>query len=112
MLDPTVTLRAYLNERIPPEGTPADTMFSDIEINDILTFQGAESNLYFAAAEGWTRKMAAYADLVTVGQSGATRNMSDLRQHAQDMAEYYRELAQSRRSTKVGRIVRAGTTVY
>lgn len=112
--DDTLRLRSYLGEEIPSGGSDADTLFTDDEIADVLTFKGVGSsdvvNMYSATAEGWERKAGKLSDLVNVVQGGATRSMSEAYDHAKDRAEYFHGLASGRGSPRSGRIVRPGTT--
>jgi hypothetical protein len=48
-------LRRYLDEKIPPGGTDADTRFTNTEIDDLLT---ENTSLEAAAAAGWEEKAA------------------------------------------------------
>jgi len=107
-------LRAYVGERIPTGGADTDTMFTDDEINDLLTnfqspLQGNEG-LYLAAAEGWERKASNYADQADHEQGGAKDTLSQLRSQAVQEADRFRKLAYGRFTPRVGRIVRPGTT--
>lgn len=114
-MDDASRLRSYLGEVIAEGETDADTMFSDEEIADILTFKGTSKNLsinlYLAAAEGWERKAARVANLITVQDGGSSRAMSDLHDHAIKEAERFMAMGLGRDFTRIGKIVRPGTTI-
>lgn len=112
-MDATDRLRALLGERIPPGGADTDTFFTDAEILDMVeNNQGPTgNNIYLAAAEGWRRKAADYANLVNTQEGGSTRAMSDLYQHAESQVSYFLQEAYGRRTTQIGGIVRPGTTI-
>lgn len=113
-LTATDRLRDYLGEKIPLGGSDADTLFTDDEVQDILlnTPDNPGQNLYLCAAEGWRRKASILASLVTSQTGGSQRQMSDLHERALAEEERYRELAAGRRTPRVGRITRPGTTIY
>lgn len=106
-------LRSLLGEKIPADGTDADTFFSNEEITDLLDTYGT---LNAAALEGWTEKAGEYANLVNNLQGGARRDMSDLYDHAKDREAFFLEqvLAEAgsvvtRSRTRIGIIRRRGT---
>ena len=109
----TDRLRALLGESIPPGGADTDTFFTDADITDLLTnHQGPTgSNMFLAAAEGWSRKAGAFANLVNAQEGGSNRMMSDLYTHAQQRESYFLSMAQGRRTTRIGNIQRGGTTI-
>lgn len=115
-LNSAAVLRAYLGEKIPDDGTDDDTLFTDDEITELLTYfqgpyAGAVEGLYLAAAEGWERKASLYADQADHQQGGAVDTLSQLRSAATAQADRYRSLAYDRKTTQIGRIVRPGTTI-
>jgi hypothetical protein len=103
---PNEKLRALLGERIPEGGSDLDTYFSDAEIQSIL--DDTDGNIRRAAYEGWQLKAAYYADLVTVTEGNALRQMSDLHKHALDMVKQYGGAGSilTAGRTRVGRIRR------
>lgn len=115
-LSPADRLRAYLGERIPVNGSDADTAFTNEEIADLLNnFQtplSGNEGLYLAAAEGWERKASTYAGIADHEQGGAKDMLSQLKIAATSEADRYRSLAYDRRTPRVGKIVRPGTTAY
>jgi hypothetical protein len=72
---PSETLRSQLGERIPVGGTDADTMFTDAEIIDLLSYSNPE-------LEGWRRKAAEFANLVDTTEGTSKRAMSQLHANA------------------------------
>lgn len=104
-LTPSDKLRMRLNESIPEGGDESDTRFTDEQIMDMLDEAGGVADR--AAVIGWTAKAAIYADLITVNEGNAMRQMSDLHKHALDMIKQYSGLsAIVRGRTRVGRIRR------
>lgn len=102
----TIEVRENLGEVIPSGGTDADTMFTDAQI---ATWINNTANLDAATLRGWKVKLANYANLVNVTDGAASREMSDLFDHAQEMVKYYGKLAVGPTSgrSRVGRIVRS-----
>lgn len=84
--DPT-RLRQYLGEVIPEGGSDADTYFSDAQITGLLT--DTSGDLRQSAQLGWQMKAANYANLITVSEGNALRQMSDLLDHAMKMVKMY-----------------------
>lgn len=105
---PEDKLRLLLGEVIPEGGSDSDTYFSDVQIGDLLT--EAQGNVRIAAYEGWRMKAAHYADLITVTEGNAMRQMSDLHKHALDMVKHFATSTDGPTfgRTRVGRIVRRG----
>jgi len=102
-MTPTTELRAklrkLLDERIPNGGSDADTRFSDAEVDELLS---EATNIYAAAAIGWTRKAAMFQreagqiQSYSVGQERyEMSNPKDLMEYALKMAETYRRMAAS-----------------
>lgn len=86
MATPAEQLRELLGERIPAGGTDADTLFSDDQIDDLLT---RNATMNEAAHEGWRIKAAELSDLVDTAEGTSKRAMSDLHKHAIAMIESY-----------------------
>lgn len=89
---PGEQLRGLLGEPIPASGSDADTMFSDSEIDDLLK-KGTNANFDYpveaAAYYGWLEKMANFANLVTVNEGNAMRELTELHRNAQRMVDRY-----------------------
>src|SRR6478736_3896126 len=85
-------LRALLGERIPNGLDSSDTFFSDTEINDLIDEAGSRG-LTFAAAVGWTWKMAEFARLIDVNESGSDRKYRQKYINAKQQAEYFQAQA-------------------
>lgn len=67
-------LRSYLGEMIPVGGSATDTLFSEDQIDDLLTRHGTPEA---ARREGWEWKAAVLANLVTTVEASSTRKLSD-----------------------------------
>ena len=78
------TVRANTNESTDANG------YTDVVLGGLVDANGGSVNL--ASAVVWRRKAAKYADLVNVSEAGASRQMSDLFKHAQEMAAFYEGL--------------------
>lgn len=100
-------LRGLLGEPIPEGGSASETLFSDLEIQDLLTQAGG--NLDRAAYEGWRIIAAHFAQLVDTADGNASRAMSDLHDHAIKMIAMYGRSSQgpTEGRTRIGRIRRA-----
>lgn len=89
---PAEQLRGLLGEAIPVGGSDASTMFTDSEISDLLE-KGTGSNFDYpveaAAYYGWLEKMANFANLVTVNEGNAMRELTELHRNAQRMVDRY-----------------------
>lgn len=99
--------RQLIGEVIPPGGTEADTLFTNEQVSQILFDSG--DNMNRAVYEGWRIKAAHLANLVDVTDGNASREMSQLLDHAQDMIRIYSKSSGSYLTegrTRVGRIVR------
>jgi hypothetical protein len=97
MDDLRTTLRKYLNEKIPPDGTAADTNFSDTEI-DVLILDA--NNLYRAAVVGWTIKSGLIdprqTEDYTTGQERYKKTSAkDQQDIASKMIDHYTKLSDS-----------------
>lgn len=103
---PAELLRLLLGESIPAGKTDADTMFSNEEIDDFLEVGGVEVRA--AAYYGWVAKMGNYANLVTVNEGNASRELTELHKAAQRMVERYAGYAVTpgRGRTQIGNIRR------
>ncbi|PYS90481.1 MAG: hypothetical protein DMF62_04780 [Acidobacteria bacterium] len=83
---PHERLRLLLGESIPAGKTDADTMFSNEEVDDFLE---TGSTVEAAAWHGWMAKMANYANLVTVNEGNAMRELTELHKAAKRMVDLY-----------------------
>lgn len=103
---PAQLLRGLLGEAIPSGGTEADTMFTNLEIDDFLEI--GDQRVEAAAYYGWREKAANYAALVNVNEGNSAREMSDLHRQAMRMINIYEAYvpAPSKGRARIGRIVR------
>lgn len=96
------TVRENTNE-------PTDESFSDTYVEDLVDAFGVAS----ASALIWEKKAAAFAELVTVSEAGASRNMSDLHKNALAMQAHFQTAANTEAGldtkprAKVHKIVRS-----
>lgn len=81
-------VRRLIGESIPADGSEADTMFTNDQIQDMLD-SVVDGNLTRAALEGWKAKAAEYANLVTVSEGNSMRQMSDLHKNALAMIKKF-----------------------
>lgn len=102
-------VRRYLNEVIPDGGTPADTGFSEQDINDLLT---DSTNIYAAAAQGWRLKAATASQQAgelkkyTIGQESYERTTgSDYAEYCLEMAKMYDGMAAKADPFESGRVI-------
>jgi hypothetical protein len=104
-LTPDEQLRQMLGESIPDGGTDADTLFTNIEIEQFLE---NGPNLEYAALSGWRIKAARLASLVDTTEGNAARKLSQAFTQAQDMVKLYTRSASgpTEGRTRVGRIRR------
>jgi hypothetical protein len=79
-------IRLKLGEVIPEGGTDADTLFSDIQVDNLVDKHGSVDA---ALGEGWQIKAGLLAGLVDIAEGGSKRNLSSLYQNALRMAEVY-----------------------
>jgi len=93
-------LRKLLDEQIPVGGSDADTRFLDADIDELLT---EATNIYGAAAAGWTLKAGmlqrelGQIESYAVGQERYDmRKLQDMVNYALKMAETYSRMAASR----------------
>lgn len=104
-MSPSDRLRLALNEQIAEGESEADTRFSDEAILAFLSEAGGNQDR--AAAIGWIQKAAIYADLITISEGNALRQMSDLHAHALAMVKQYSGVPSVVRGrARVGRIRR------
>ena len=92
-------LRKLLDERIPEGGSDTDTRFSDTDLDELLV---EATNIYEAAATGWTMKAAMFQrelgqiESYSVGQERYDmRKLQDMVNYALKMAETYSRMAAS-----------------
>lgn len=88
-------LRGLIDEAIPDGGTADDTRFTQDQIDRLLA---KNENVYFAAADGWTRKTGMIQrehgpfDEMGAGDEQYRRvNLSTAVNYAKEMASMYRE---------------------
>lgn len=99
------TLRLKIGESIPAGGTESDTLFTDGQINVWLD---GNDTMDGAALEGWEAKLAALANLVSVTDGAASRELSDAFDHAAEMVSYYSKKLNGRSGrARVGKIIRS-----
>jgi hypothetical protein len=101
-------LRARLGEsKVDPDGDGSETFFDDDAVFELLTY--ADGDLDRATAEGWIRKMAKYARLVDVTESGADRKMSQKFKNAKEMVAFWNKIVSGavieRQNALAGRVV-------
>ena len=100
-MTPTTELRAklrkLLDERIPVSGSDADIRFLDADIDELLI---DATNIYEAAAAGWTLKAGMFQrelgqiESYAVGQERYDmRKLQDMVNYALKMAETYSRMA-------------------
>lgn len=99
-------LRGMLGEVIPSGGTEADTLFTDIRIGEMV--DEANGDLERAAYDAWREKAGMLANLVTVTEGAASREMSELHGKALEMVKLYAKASTgpTEGRARVGRIVR------
>ena len=83
----TERLRAFLGETIPPAKTASDTLFTEDQIEDLLSRHGSPEA---ARSEGWELKAAALATLVTTVEGSSQRKLSDAHKAAVRQAQLFR----------------------
>lgn len=103
--DQILLLRGRLGETIPPGGTEADTLFSDDQVGQWVD---STPSMADATVEGWEAKMAHWAGLVNVTDGAASREFSDLMEHAEIMINMYRKqtISGTRGRARIGKIIR------
>ena len=106
MSDEVTQLRGLLGERIPSGGNESDTMFSDVELQEML--DKANQDMDRAAYEGWRAKAAEFANLVDTTEGNYSRKFGQLLDNANTMARLYSRAGGSVEGrTRIGRIRRA-----
>lgn len=100
-------LRMLLGEEVPQGGSATDTMFSEAQIANLLEL--GNDVVEAAAYHGWLAKMAQYANLVTVNEGNASRELTELHKNAKRMVDEYRGWVRtpSRGRARIGSIVRS-----
>jgi hypothetical protein len=73
-------VRQFLGEVIPSGGSENDTMFTNVQIEDLLI--QADGDVDAAVLSGWRQKAAEFAELVDVQEGTSKRAMSDLHKNA------------------------------
>lgn len=103
-------LRQLLGESVPPDGTDADTMFSNEAVQSFLDDGGGDVEA--AAYFGWRAKWAEYSNLANTS-SGTTRDeLGSLETKAKTQMDYYGNLSglvvtsSPSTRTRIGRIER------
>ena len=88
-------IRRMINETIPTGGTDADTNFSELDIDDLLS---ENDDLNTTAASGWMQKAALLDEKIqqyTIGQESYTMtSLKDMADHCLKMADMYTNLAE------------------
>jgi hypothetical protein len=88
-------------------GEPSDEIFDDAAITDLISY--ADGDLDLATLEGWKRKMARYARLVDVIESGSDRKMSQKFKQAKIMVDVWSDIIgageDAHASAMMGRVV-------
>lgn len=98
-------LRSLLGEDVPVDGSAAETLFSDEEIDDLLN---RFSDMERAAYEGWRVKAARLSNLVDNTEGNIQRKFSQLLDNALDMQKGYLRSSSgpTEGRTRIGRTVR------
>lgn len=105
VMSPSDRLRLALNEQIGEGEDESDTRFTDQAILQFLSEASGDPDR--AAAIGWTAKAAIFADLITISEGNALRQMSDLHNHALAMVKQFSGVPSAVRGrARVGRIRR------
>ena len=98
-------LRKLLDERIPEDGSDADTRFTDADVDELLI---DATNIYKATAAGWTIKAGMFQrelgqiESYAVGQERYDmRKLQDMVNYALKMAETYSRMAASRMGSMI-----------
>lgn len=101
-------LRQLLGEQVPEGGHARDTLFSDLEIEDLLEL--TDSDVERAAYEGWRVKAAKLSSLVDNTEGNIQRKFSQLLDNAETMLKVYQRSSSgpTEGRTRIGRIVRPG----
>lgn len=87
----TTELRMYLGERIPTNGLPEDTLFTDEELATVISRGGGL--FYLTLGHGWNAKAGILSELIDVAEDGSVRNLSKRYEQAARQAQSYYKLA-------------------
>jgi hypothetical protein len=98
-------LRARLGEQIPLDGTDVDTLFTNVEIEDLLDSQ---PDLDRSVLEGWRLKAAKLSSLVDTTEGNSQKKYSQLLSNATNMVKLYSRSSSGATEgrTRIGRIRR------
>lgn len=111
-LSPSEKIRQLLGEQIPADGSSEDTLFTDEEIEDLLSdvTPGDQDAFERAAYQGWRVKAAKLSNLVDTTEGNVQRKFSQLLDNALDMLKTYSRTSggNTEGRTRVGRARRAG----
>lgn len=105
---PADRLRTRVGEPIPLGGTAADTLFSDLEIRDLLFRNGDDVD--DCMVEAWEIKAAKLSTLVDISEGDQRRSLSQAYTAALKQAEYFKkhDSSSSGPRTSIHRIDRGG----
>jgi hypothetical protein len=81
-------LRALLGESIPAGGSESDTLFSDDQVDDLLT---RHTSVEASLAEGWQQKAASLATLVDRAEGDSKESLSQLHKQALTMVDLHQK---------------------
>ena len=99
-------LRALVGEAIPETGTAADTLFTSVEIQDLLARNG---DVEKALGEAWEMKAGKLSDLVDIQDGDQRRSLSQAHAQALRLAKWYYDRGQvGIAKTRIHRIQREG----
>lgn len=100
-------LRQLLGESLPVGGDESDTLFTNLELQNLLD---QAPNMDRAAYEGWRVKAAKLSSLVDTTEGNAQRKFSQLADNAREMAKMYMRSSggPTEGRTRVGKISRPG----
>ena len=101
----TTELRMYLGERIPTGDTESNTLFTDVELNEIISRGGG--NFYLIMGHAWNAKAGILAELIDIGEDGSSRALSQRYKNAERQAQNYYKLAVSEDATLLAEIPRS-----
>jgi hypothetical protein len=77
----------YLRLRRMTGEDDGESKYKDTDLDDFI--QRAAGDLNLAASLVWGEKASAVADLVNINESGSSRSLSDLFDHAKKQADYF-----------------------
>lgn len=99
-------VRALIGEAIPVGGTEADTLFTDEQIDDLLTRHTTVSG---SLAEAWQMKAAALSDMVDVKEGDSAEHLSQMHKQALEMVKHYsNQGGVGQPVTRITKIIRPG----